>query len=184
MGEQVADHVVRRYATPAARDADLAVITAAHLQGQVVAILADGTFPPYLMMHNGTNWEVVAASAPHHGRSPGEVGRDVDLYRADGWHGSNLARRDGIQRANFHDPAGGALHARAVYPVAPERKCGALSGGAMDQRRGVRADAWTGAMAYGMQFFGNDIQPLNAGDTVGLYMWHSGRAAKTAPAWC
>lgn len=55
-GQQVADHVIRRYATPAARDADLAAITAADLKGQVVAILADGTFLPYLMMHNGAGW--------------------------------------------------------------------------------------------------------------------------------
>jgi hypothetical protein len=53
-GQAVADHVIRRYATPAERDSDLAGLTQADLEGQLVAILSPtGT---YLQHHRGGVW--------------------------------------------------------------------------------------------------------------------------------
>jgi hypothetical protein len=51
-GQSVADHVVRRYATAAERDADLAGLTAADLEGQVV-VIAGSDFPSIEIFHGG-----------------------------------------------------------------------------------------------------------------------------------
>jgi len=53
-GDQVADHVVRRYPDTAARDADLAGFAPAELTGQVVAIGSGATMR--LDAHDGTLW--------------------------------------------------------------------------------------------------------------------------------
>ena len=52
-GQSVADHVIRRYATTAARDADLAVLAPADLEGQVVAITGAGRVPFLELMSSG-----------------------------------------------------------------------------------------------------------------------------------
>ena len=173
-GQQVADHVVRRYATPAARDADLAAITAADLQGQVVAILADGTFPPYLMMHNGTNWEVVAASAPTARASfPAKSAATATYTALTG--GTAQISHDGMvfNGQTFTIPRAGLYALGLFTPWPPNANVALYQAGLWINGGGFASTAWTGAMAYGMQFFGNDIQPLNAGDTVGLYIWHN-----------
>ena len=56
-GQSVADHVIRRYATTAARDADLAGagLTPTDLEGQVVAITGAGR-PTFLEMYRGGIW--------------------------------------------------------------------------------------------------------------------------------
>ena len=54
-GQSVADHVIRRYATTAARDADLAVLPAGDLEGQVVAITGAGR-PTFLEMSRAGIW--------------------------------------------------------------------------------------------------------------------------------
>ena len=56
-GQSVADHVIRRYATAAERDADLAALTPADLEGQVVAITGAA---PYLWQYSGGVWEPIA----------------------------------------------------------------------------------------------------------------------------
>ena len=59
-GQSVADHVIRRYASPAERDADLteAGLTAEDLEGQVVAITGAGR-PPFLELAAGNIWRGV-----------------------------------------------------------------------------------------------------------------------------
>ena len=52
-GQSVADHVIRRYGTEAERDADLAALTPADLEGQVVAI---GSGFPALCFYTGGRW--------------------------------------------------------------------------------------------------------------------------------
>ena len=54
-GQSVADHVIRRYATTAERDADLAGLTPADLEGQVVAITGPGG-ATYLEQYRGGAW--------------------------------------------------------------------------------------------------------------------------------
>ena len=55
-GGQVADHVIRRYADNAERDADLAGLTAAELSGQTIIVAAK------YQRHDGTAW----LHAPYH----------------------------------------------------------------------------------------------------------------------
>jgi hypothetical protein len=54
-GDQVADHVIRRYRDAAERDADLAGFSPADLAGQVIAIAPGGALP-YLQAHDGAGW--------------------------------------------------------------------------------------------------------------------------------
>jgi hypothetical protein len=58
-GDAVSDTVVRRFATAAARDADLAGFTPAQLRGQVVWL----DTPAQLQYHDGTTWHPVAQPA-------------------------------------------------------------------------------------------------------------------------
>ncbi|HEX3454371.1 MAG TPA: hypothetical protein VHS03_07080 [Gaiellaceae bacterium] len=56
-GDLVADHVIRRYANPAERDADLAGFTVDELKGQVCVLgTMVGGLRPYLEIHNGAAW--------------------------------------------------------------------------------------------------------------------------------
>ena len=54
-GQSVADHVIRRYATIGERDADLAALTPADLEGQTVAITQGGP-GTYLVQNRGGVW--------------------------------------------------------------------------------------------------------------------------------
>lgn len=51
-GAVVADHVTRRYGSPAERDADLGEFTPSELEGQLVAVGA----PPLLELRSGNRW--------------------------------------------------------------------------------------------------------------------------------
>ena len=54
-GQSVADHVIRRYASAAERDADLAALTPADLDGQVCVITGSNGVP-YMQEHRQGQW--------------------------------------------------------------------------------------------------------------------------------
>jgi hypothetical protein len=58
-GQAVADTVVRRYASTADRDADLAGFSPAELAGQVVVVLRGAGLPPQVHTHDGAAWRVL-----------------------------------------------------------------------------------------------------------------------------
>jgi hypothetical protein len=58
-GDQVADHVIRRYRDTAERDADFVGVPPDELTGQMIAIIAGGQIP-YLQQHDGTVWHAAS----------------------------------------------------------------------------------------------------------------------------
>lgn len=77
-GQSVADHVTRRYATTAARDADLngAGLTPTDLEGQIVAITGAGR-PTFLEMMVGGIWKGVLSGWDMQAAST-HIGADVN----------------------------------------------------------------------------------------------------------
>lgn len=90
-GDQVADHVVRRYIDAAARDADLGAVAPADLQGQVIAV---GTL---LQWHDGTGWRTVSGvsgglvQSAQHVTAPGAYNLATNMALANARGGMALA---------------------------------------------------------------------------------------------
>ena len=77
-GQSVADHVVRRYSSPAERDADLAELLPGDLVGQMVAICPSSSIP-YLETHDGVAWSPVVETRAGTGAVVTDVNGGADI---------------------------------------------------------------------------------------------------------
>lgn len=172
-GQAVADTVVRRYATTAARDADVAGLTLAALTGQVIVIVPGGGSIPYLQVHDGTAWRNLGANARLY-RAAGfaAVASVSTPYPFDTISYDNSGGGAKVPPGNFTVPIAGLYRVSGSYEMAGT-VAGNLylstilkNGGGQSENRQYSPPGG-GAMSMPV----NDTVKCIAGDILGMAYW-------------